>query len=206
MNTIKIYLVLLTATVVIGGGIGMAEKAKQAGGADWLVWASQKQADKAKLHGKETGAKGKAPAIKQTLTPGTATQKIYNTPYQAEIRQRAGLPADGTGLREAIADATSSHIMNDKADPVIYERAQRMNKALTRLRELENMRYQVMVWPEENLEQLCRRHPDGEYGCKMYRRDFEAEKPSREKKELEFLEKEKVVVDELKAAYAEFTR
>jgi hypothetical protein len=199
MNTIKIYLVLLTATVVIGGGIGMAEKAKQAGGADWSEWT-----DKAKLPGKETVAKGKEPAIKQT--PGTATQKIYNTPYQAEIRQRAGLPADATDLADKVTGATYTHIMASSSDTVAYGRAQRMEQALTRLRELENMRYQVMVWPEENLEQLCRRHPDGEYGCEMYRRDFEAEKPSREKKELEFLEKEKVVVDELRAAYAEFTR
>lgn len=126
--------------------------------------------------------------------------------YPSEIRRRAGLPADDTGLREAIAHARAVHILRDDSDQGIYERAQIMEKALQAIHTLEGERYQVMVWPAENLEQLCRRHPDGEYGCEMYRRDFEAEKPSREKKERAFLEKEKAVVDELRAAYAEFTR
>lgn len=126
--------------------------------------------------------------------------------YPSEIRRRAGLPSDDRGLREAIAHARAVHILRDNSDQGAFERAQIMEKALQALKTLEGQRYQVMVWPEENLEQLCRRHPDGEYGCKMYRRDFESEKPSREKKELEFLEKEKVVVEELRAAYAVFTR
>lgn len=142
---------------------------------------------------------------KNDPTPGTAkSPKIYNTPYQAEIRQRAGLPADATGLEDAINDTATKHIMESNADPAADERAQRMEQALIALQELDKERYQVMVWPQENVDQLCKKHPDGDYGCKMYRRDFAADKPAREQKEQAFLKQEQAVVDNLKSAYAAF--
>lgn len=150
----------------------------------------------------------KRDALIHKEVPKTADGNDFAQPgaYLSEIRRRAGLPADDTGLREAIAHARAIRILHDDSDQDAGNGAVRMERALDGAAMLEGERYQVMVWPAENLEQLCRRHPDGEYGCEMYRRDFDAEKPSREKKERAFLEKERAVVDELRAAYAEFTR